>query len=68
MFLLTFQASPLFRGKICGLCGNFDGEQAGELAGPAMEVAASAAAFVSKYVIPTAACRPGAIMRAATPG
>ena len=58
----------MFRGQICGLCGNFDGERAGEFAGPAMQVSASAAAFVAKYVIPTAACRPGAIMKATAPG
>ena len=58
----------MFRGKICGLCGNFDGERAGEYAGPAMEIAASAAAFVAQYVIPSAMCQPAAIAGAAAAG
>ena len=58
----------MMRGQICGLCGNFDGERAGEMAGPTMNIAASAAAFVAQYVIPSAECEPAAIAAAAPAG
>lgn len=62
---IIVQASAMFRGKICGLCGNMDGETADEMACPALDIAASAAAFVAQYVIPSAECQPAAIAGAA---
>lgn len=59
------QASAMFRGKICGLCGNFDGESAGDMVDPAMNIAASDAAFVAQYVFKSNNCKAADIAEAA---
>eukprot|EP00918_Siedleckia_nematoides_P095589 GHVU01209817.1.p1 GENE.GHVU01209817.1~~GHVU01209817.1.p1 ORF type:complete len:1772 (+),score=271.80 GHVU01209817.1:699-5318(+) len=55
------KVSPVYYGATCGICGDFNGEAAAELTGPAMRLFEKPEHFMYSYLLPTATCDPAAI-------
>ena len=55
MFLL-FQSTSINRGRMCGLCGNFDDRSFSEFEGPTKTIYERPEHFVVKYTVPTSEC------------
>jgi len=52
------EASYFWKGKLCGLCGNFDGDSQYEFEGPAGCTFDSAKDFAQSYIVPNGQCQP----------
>jgi len=50
------EASNMLRGRMCGLCGDFDGEKMGELKGPRGCIHVSPLTFGRSYAVPSEGC------------
>jgi len=53
---LVIRTSPIYRGQLCGLCGDFGGELRQELLGPDMTIFKQRLPFIASYSIPSAVC------------
>ena len=47
----------MFHGRMCGICGDYDGEMAREFRGPRMELYPKADQFAVSYMIPSDTCK-----------
>lgn len=56
---LSIKVSSLFRGRMCGLCGNFNGERFDEYEGPSKIIYDRPEHSVIKYLVPSENCRVG---------
>ncbi|XP_055885752.1 uncharacterized protein LOC106063555 isoform X2 [Biomphalaria glabrata] len=54
--LLKIQVSELFKGRLCGLCGNFDYQVSWEYEGPSYEIYRTPKSFTYAYVLPDQTC------------
>jgi hypothetical protein len=55
-FNLKIEASNMLRGRLCGLCGDFNGEKMGELKGPRGCVFTHPHRFGRSYMLPSESC------------
>jgi len=53
---VVLRTSPIYRGQLCGLCGDFGGELKSELLGPDMTVFKQPLPFIAAYSIPSPVC------------
>ncbi|KAH9504156.1 hypothetical protein Btru_065129 [Bulinus truncatus] len=53
---LKIQISELFKGRLCGLCGNFDSQVSWEYEGPFHELHRTPKSFAFSYVLPDSNC------------
>ncbi|XP_075527955.1 vitellogenin-6-like [Dermacentor variabilis] len=58
--LLAVEAAPFYRGKLCGLCGNYNLDKNHELSGPDGHLYNNTLEFARSYVVPSADCHPPA--------
>merc|ERR1712064_257018 len=56
MHALTIRTSPLYRGQLCGLCGDYEGDLRHGMTGPDMTVYNHRLDFVTSYSLPSATC------------
>jgi len=54
MHAINIRTSPLYRGQLCGLCGDYNGDQ--DMTGPDMTVYKHRLDFIMSYSLPSATC------------
>uniref|UniRef100_A0A023FYX2 Putative vitellogenin-2 n=1 Tax=Amblyomma parvum TaxID=251391 RepID=A0A023FYX2_AMBPA len=58
--LLFIQVAPFYRGKLCGLCGDYNLDRNHELSGPDGHLYNNTLEFAKSYVVPSPDCHPPA--------
>lgn len=53
-----FQVANLYRGKMCGLCGDYNYDKHRELVGANGELYTNTLEFAKSYVVPSSDCTP----------
>ncbi|KAH6941089.1 hypothetical protein HPB50_013287 [Hyalomma asiaticum] len=56
--LLIVQVAPFYRGKLCGLCGDYNYDRQHELVGSNLHLHKDALSFAKSYVVPSGDCTP----------
>ncbi|XP_065290068.1 vitellogenin-6-like [Dermacentor albipictus] len=56
--MLFVQVAPFYRGKLCGLCGDYNLDRNHELTGPDGRLYNSTLEFAKSYVVPSSDCKP----------
>ncbi|KAK8788260.1 hypothetical protein V5799_021965, partial [Amblyomma americanum] len=56
--VLFVQVAPFYRGKVCGLCGDYNYERHNELVGPNLHLYEDTLSFAKSYVVPSGDCTP----------
>ncbi|XP_064476654.1 uncharacterized protein LOC135390733 [Ornithodoros turicata] len=54
--ILLAQVAPFYRGKVCGLCGDYNYDRFNELRGPDNRIYNDTAEFAKSYVVPSDTC------------
>ncbi|XP_064476655.1 vitellogenin-1-like [Ornithodoros turicata] len=54
--ILLAQVAPFYRGKVCGLCGDYNYDRHNELRGPDNRIYNDTAEFAKSYVVPSDTC------------
>ncbi|XP_065290062.1 vitellogenin-6-like [Dermacentor albipictus] len=58
--MLVVEVAPFYRGKLCGLCGDYNLDKNHELSGPDGHLYNNTLEFARSYVVPSANCHPPA--------
>ena len=58
-FAFASQAGPSLRGRLCGMCGDFDGSSYGELLGPSNKIEKDIQSFTDSYALKGPECSKG---------
>ncbi|XP_049515385.1 BMP-binding endothelial regulator protein-like [Dermacentor silvarum] len=54
--MLAVEVAPFYRGKLCGLCGDYNLDKDHELTGPNGHLYNNTLEFAKSYVVPSADC------------
>lgn len=54
--MLAVQVAPFYRGKLCGICGNYNYDRIHELVGPNLHLYNDTLKFAKSYVVPSSDC------------
>lgn len=55
---LFIQVAPFYRGKVCGLCGDYNYDRQNELVGSNLHLYKDTLSFAKSYVVPSGDCTP----------
>ncbi|KAL3198290.1 hypothetical protein MRX96_044423 [Rhipicephalus microplus] len=56
--VLFIQVAPFYRGKVCGLCGDYNYDRQNELVGSNLHLYKDTLSFAKSYVVPSGDCTP----------